>query len=141
MKLIIAWLLTTEQNEIGQLIMLIFQSLYITCWSQVHALLFPEDTTYAVSFKESLHILQTFNQNSLICFQENCHIIYWCLCKGPLSLELEYSYSLSTALWAIDSQIPNLYKICSTIQALARFPYMWHSKSIFFFRFRESQIV
>jgi hypothetical protein len=95
---------------------------HLDTWCTYHY--FPENTTYAVLFKEmlcsfihgdGLNELLTFNKNNYNCFLEFCHFLLW-----DQFVKWECSYSPVTNLRWINSQISNMNIIHATAEALVR---------------------
>jgi hypothetical protein len=98
--------------KFGQLIRLILRSLHVTSRSQCIYCYFLKMLSMQFNLRWSLHKLQTFNKIVWAVFKKIAILCFGAYLKCPsLSLELEYSYSLSTDLWSIDSETLNLYKI------------------------------
>jgi hypothetical protein len=84
-----------------------------------------EGTVGVILFKE---MISTNYWNSPFCF--------WDTSEGPMVLELDYSHTLGTDLWWINSWIPKINKIRQIAQALARrksvHPHSRHFSNHFF---------
>jgi hypothetical protein len=110
------WLLLGRQLLVAHYSSLDMYALHKRLDSKFAYIYFPKHAAYIIQFREMVSINEW---NHYSHFQRNCHFGGG-ISKGPLSLELEYTYSTDTDLWWINSEIRTTSKICPTVHALTR---------------------